>query len=62
MSCLTTLDRETGSDFASTFVVTRTVWNFSDENVLLSLAKAEGRNRFHRTKACYFQATYTSHC
>lgn len=59
MSRLTTLDGEIESESISTSIVIRTVWNCPEEKVLLSLDKAEVRNRFHRTKVRFFQATYT---
>lgn len=46
MLCLTTLDGEIGKDSSFISIVIRTIWNFSDECVLLSLAKAEVRNEF----------------
>lgn len=43
---LTTLDGEIGRDSSFIYIVIRTIWNFSDENILLSLAKAEVSNKF----------------
>lgn len=43
MLCLTTLDGEIERASGFISIVIGTIWNFSDENFLLSLAKAELR-------------------